>query len=104
MIYIFWSCRGSEEARGIIESLLSERLIACASIFPPIESFYRWEDKLECSQEVKVLLKTIPSHFSAIQAYIESHCTYTTPEIVQIDIAKASPSYLSWLTAATHPL
>lgn len=100
MIYIFWACRDAAEAKRIIRSLLEKRLIACASILP-IESLYRWEGKVEESLEVKVLLKTQPYHFSAIQTHIETNCSYEVPEIVQVEISKVNPRYLNWVIEET---
>lgn len=103
MIYIFWTCRDKQEAKKIAHSLLDQRLIACASIFPEIESIYRWEGKIEEGQEVKVILKSTHKHFDAIQSYILAHCSYEVPEIVQVDVAKGNPRYLSWLIEITPP-
>lgn len=101
MIYIFWTCRDQEEARRIIHGLLDEKLIACASILPMIESIYRWEGKIETSSEAKVILKTTAQHFEAIEGFIKTHCSYEVPEIVQIDIEQGSSSYLDWVTKET---
>jgi periplasmic divalent cation tolerance protein len=97
IIYIFWTCRNKQEAKTIIHGLLEERLIACASIFPEIESIYRWEGKIEESQEIKVILKTMSSLFQSVQSYIQTHCSYEVSEIVQVDISQGNPSYLSWI-------
>lgn len=97
VIYIFWSCSNKQEAKTIIHVLLSERIIACASIFPEIESIYRWEGNLEESREVKVVLKTLATHFERVQTYIQKHCSYEVPEILSVDISQGSSSYLSWL-------
>ncbi len=71
LIYVFWTCQDKQEAKKIIRALLDQRLIACASILPEIESIYRWEGKVEESQETKVILKTMSKHFNAIQSYTE---------------------------------
>jgi periplasmic divalent cation tolerance protein len=81
--------------------LLNRRLIACASIFPEVESIYRWEGTIEESAEVKVILKTVPKHFGAIQTVIRTHCSYEVPEIVQIDIPRGNSHYLSWIGQET---
>ena len=73
LIYIFWTCRDKQEVKRIVHGLLDQRLIACASIFPEVESIYRWEGKIEESQEVKVILKTAALHFNAVQSYIQEH-------------------------------
>jgi len=101
LIYVFWTCRDKQEAKKIVHGLLDQRLIACASIFPAVESIYRWEGKIEESQEVKVILKTALKHYDAIQSYIQKHCSYEVPEILQVDIAQGNPSYLSWVVQET---
>ena len=103
MIYIFWTCRDEIEAKQIIYKLLDQRLIACASLLPKIESIYRWQGKIEESQEVKVIIKTLSQHFDAIQNYIQMHSTYEVPEILQVDIAQGNPSYLQWITQESTP-
>ena len=101
MVYIFWSCRNTIEAKKIIYQLLHQRLIACASIVTGVESIYRWAGKIEESEEVKVILKTHPQHFDAIQKMIHTHGSYDVPEIVQIDVSRGNPSYLSWIAQET---
>lgn len=97
MIYIFWSCRDKTEAKKIVHQLLDQRLIACASIFPEVESIYRWEGKIEENNEAKVILKTDAKYFDAIQKTIKTQCSYEVPEIVQVDIVRGNPRYLSWI-------
>jgi len=104
MVYVCWACRDKPEAKKIIHGLLEARLIACASILPGIESIYRWEGKIEESQEVKVILKTTCSRYDAIQKYIQSHCSYEVPEIVQIHVVDGNPAYLSWVVRETSDL
>lgn len=101
MVYVFWSCKDKIEAKKIIHGLLEAHLIACASILDGVESIYRWEGKIEESQEVKVILKTTCAQYNALQKYIKSHCSYQVPEIVQIDVANGNPAYLSWVVRET---
>lgn len=101
LIYIFWTCRDKQEAKKIIYGLLDHQLIACASIFPEVESIYRWNGKVEEGQEVKVVFKTVFKHFNKVQDYIIKHCSYEVPEIVQIDIVRGNPRYASWVVQET---
>ncbi len=102
MIYIFWTCRNKTEARTIARALLDQHLIACATLFPEVESIYRWEGTIEESQEVKVVLKTQAKHFEAVRSYIEAHCSYEVPEILQIDIVQGNPRYIAWVSSETQ--
>ncbi|MBX9890332.1 MAG: divalent-cation tolerance protein CutA [Amoebophilaceae bacterium] len=101
MIYIFWTCSDNIEAKKVSKSLLSQRLIACANIFP-IASVYRWKDNIEEGKEVKVILKTQSKHFNAIQHYIKNNCNYAIPEISQVDIVHGNSDYVSWLINETE--
>jgi len=103
MIYIFWTCRNKTEAKTIIRALLEKRLIACSSIFPEVESIYRWQGKIEESVETKVIFKTQAIHFEAVRAYISANCSYEVAEIVQVEVSRANPTYLSWVVAETLP-
>lgn len=102
MIYIFWTCASKEEAKKIISRLIEKRLVACASIFPGIESIYRWEGKIQHSSEVKVILKTESKHFDPICKYILEKSSYKVPEIVQVEVSKANPKYLAWILEETN--
>lgn len=101
VVYIFWTCRNEPEAQKIINALLNQHLIACASVFPEITSFYRWQGVIETSQEVKIILKTQSRHFNTIQTYIQTHCSYEVPEIVQVEISQGNPLYMSWILQET---
>ena len=101
LIYVFWTCRDVQEAKKMVHELLDQRLIACASILPLVESIFRWEGKIEQNQETKVILKTVVEHFDSIQSYICKHCSYQVPEIMQIDIAQGNSSYISWIIQET---
>ena len=101
MIYVFWTCLDQEEAKKITRGLLDQRLIACSSIFPNVASIYRWNESIQESQEVKVILKTVTKHFRAVASYIQTHCCYDVPEIVQINIASGHSRYLDWVSQET---
>ena len=102
MIYIFWTCSEMQEAKSIVHDLLEKQLIACASLIPEVTSIYRWQGKIEENQEVKVILKTTENHFDAIQNYLQMHSSYDVPEIIQIDVKRGNPSYLSWISRETE--
>ena len=100
MIYIFWTCSDTTEAKNIIHLLLEQRLIACASFFP-VTSLYTWEGVLQESNEVKVILKTQDIHFTSISQLIQEEGSYSVPEIVQVPASRCLPSYLSWVMENT---
>jgi periplasmic divalent cation tolerance protein len=103
MIYIFWTCQSREEAKKIVRLLLDQRLIACASLLPEVESLYRWKGKVEEGREVKVILKTQAKYFEPICAVIGQHGSYEVPEIAQVEVGMCNPRYLAWVMDETQP-
>ena len=49
----------SEEAARLGRTLVEERLAACATLLPAVNSIYHWKDQIESSAECLLLLKTV---------------------------------------------
>jgi periplasmic divalent cation tolerance protein len=89
---------GSEdEARNIARYLVEQRLAACASIVPQVESIYRWQGKVESSGEWLLLIKTTAERFPAVRDAIRELHSYELPECVAISIEEGSRGYLEWI-------
>jgi periplasmic divalent cation tolerance protein len=91
-------------AHRISKQLVEEKLAACANIFPPIESIYRWKEKIENSNEIMVLFKIGEDRQSAFQEKLRSLHPYEVPEIVFIPVAGGLPEYLSWVAESCAQL
>ena len=95
---IVLSTAGSEdEARKIARHLVERRLAACVNIVPQIESVYRWEGKIESSQEWLLLIKTSADRFAEVRDAIRELHSYDVPECIAVNIEEGSPEYLQWL-------
>ncbi len=90
------------EAEKIAQVLIENELAACVQILPPLISVYRWQGKVEQSQEVLLFIKTTQELFAAISAAIKSHHSYETPEIIALPIASGTDDYLVWLLASVR--
>jgi len=88
----------AEVARRISNQLVSERFAACANIFASVESIYRWQEKIETSQEWLCQIKSRQSQFPAIEQAIREVHSYEVPEIVALQITAGSSDYLQWLS------
>lgn len=97
-IVVLMTAGGREEAARIAEHLVESRLAACVQIMPGMESVYRWEGKIERSPEVLLLAKTTQDKFEELEAVVRSLHSYTTPEIIALDVTAGSAPYLAWLT------
>ena len=95
---IVLSTAGSEdEARKIARSLVERQLAACVNIIPRIESIYRWQGKVESSQEWLLLIKTSAEKFAAVRDAIRALHSYELPECIAVNIEDGSAEYLQWL-------
>jgi periplasmic divalent cation tolerance protein len=95
---IVLSTAGSEdEARKIARHLVERELAACVNILPKIESIYRWQGKVESSQEWLLLIKTTAKRFPAVRdALLQTH-SYELPECIAIAVEDGSAEYLEWI-------
>jgi periplasmic divalent cation tolerance protein len=77
--------------------LVEQRLAACVSILPAVESVYRWQEKIESANEALLLIKTTSERFPALRQKILELHSYDTPEIIALPIVAGLEKYLHWL-------
>ncbi len=100
-IQIITTVAKKKEAQKIINILLTEKLIACGQIIGPIESYYRWQGKLEANKEYLCLLKSREDKLDLIKEKIEANHSYDLPEIIVTPIIAGGSKYLAWLEKET---
>jgi periplasmic divalent cation tolerance protein len=83
-------------ARGLVE-----RGFAACVQWTPITSMYRWQGKIEQSNEWQLTIKTIPSRVQDVIGWLQRHHTYTNPEILVLGVVQTSAAYARWVTEAT---
>jgi periplasmic divalent cation tolerance protein len=89
-----------EEAARLGRALVEERLAACATLIPAVQSIYRWQGKVESTTETLLLLKTGPEQLTALEARLHELHSYETPEFLVLGVEAASQPYLDWLQAS----
>ena len=87
-------------ARRLGRAALQARLIACANLLSKIESHYWWQDKIQSSAEVLLLIKTTTAKLSALEKYVLANHPYDTPEFVAQALSRGTDRYLAWLRAS----
>ena len=86
-----------ELARQIGTALVEAQLAACVNLCPSVESIYRWEDKVESSQEVLAMLKTTTAVYPELEARLKALHPYEVPEIIALPANQALPAYAKWV-------
>ncbi len=83
-----------EQAEALARTLLEQGLAACVALQPQ-RALYWWEDQIEASEEVQLLMKARPDQQEALEAAVRAHHSYETPEFLCWP-AKASNDYANW--------
>jgi periplasmic divalent cation tolerance protein len=100
---IVLSTAGSEDdARKIAKHLVERRIAACVNLVPRIESIYRWQGKVESSQEWLLIIKTTASQFSAVRDAISELHSYDVPECICVAIEDGGEEYLNWIADSVN--
>lgn len=97
---VFTSCKTQEEAKGIAEALLLEKLAACIQT-ETITSYYTWQEKLQEEKEVRLSIKTREVLYPQVETLIRKHHSYQVPEIIYMRIDHGSKEYLTWMNDVT---
>ena len=100
-IVVYVTAGSSTEGERLARALVEERLAACVNRIAPVHSFYRWEGKLEQSEEQLLIIKTQRRLFAALEKRVRELHSYAVPEIVALPIIDGSQDYLRWLSEQT---
>jgi periplasmic divalent cation tolerance protein len=86
-----------EEAKRLGRTLVEERLAACATMIPAVESIYCWKDNIESSNENMLLLKTGADQLAALETRLRELHSYEVPEFLVLPVETGSRAYLDWM-------
>jgi periplasmic divalent cation tolerance protein len=101
---VLTTCASPGEATRLARTLVEERLAACASLIPAVQSIYHWQGKVESSTETLLLLKTAADQLAALEARLLAIHSYQTPEFIVLGVEAVSHPYLAWLQGSLGQL
>jgi periplasmic divalent cation tolerance protein len=96
-VLVLTTSGNESEALKIANTLVERRFAACVNIVPRIQSVYRWEGKVETSEEYLLLIKTTKIRAAEVQVLIKELHSYELPECVVISMEDGSAEYLKWI-------
>jgi periplasmic divalent cation tolerance protein len=100
MLMLGWTTVGKiEDAQRLARGMVERRLAACVQIEGALRSLYVWENKMEESEEYRLLVKFIPARGRELEKWLTEHHPYETPEWVVVRAEHVSEKYLSWARA-----
>jgi periplasmic divalent cation tolerance protein len=102
MVSVIYSTTDTiETAKTIARFLVKEKLVACVHIIPKIESIYRWQGKIEETNEYILLAKTSERNVQKTIQKIRSLHPYKVPEIIVFPPVGGLKEYLDYVEGAT---
>jgi periplasmic divalent cation tolerance protein len=89
-----------ESAQRMARELVERRAAACVQL-SPITSVYRWQEGIEESAEILLLIKTVAEKQEQVRGIVLRSHPYEIPEIIFVTVAGGHPPYLDWILAST---
>ncbi|WGI17564.1 divalent-cation tolerance protein CutA [Methanonatronarchaeum sp. AMET-Sl] len=86
-----------EEAGEIAETLVRERLVACANIIGEVESFYWWEGEVNNDDEVVLIVKTTSKAVEETKNRVMELHSYENPAILFFNVRQTTEQYKNWI-------
>jgi len=98
------TCGTLPEAKRIANAAVGAKLAACVNVLlNPVESIYRWKDKVEVSREYLLVMKSTAKRLAGLERMVRSMHSYDVPEFLVLPVVSGSREYLRWLVESVKP-
>ena len=91
------TCGNEQEAKTIAAAIVERRLAACVHV-TPVSSVYRWQGRIETSNEWLCIIKTTNERYPAVRDAVLQMHSYECPQIVVLSIKDGTNDYLNWIS------
>jgi periplasmic divalent cation tolerance protein len=92
------TCGSRAEAKKIAQAVVAKRLAACVNVLSaPVESIYRWKEKVERAKEFLLLIKTTAARLDELENEVARLHSFEVPEFLVMGVAGGARGYLKWL-------
>ena len=99
--WVYMTAGSVEEAKSIGQILVGQNLAACVNLLENMTSIYKWEEKLEESQEVIMIAKTRKTLMPKLIEIVNSIHSYDCPCVLELPVQSGNPDFLSWIESQT---
>ena len=102
-IVVYVTAGSADEADRLARSLVDDRFAACVNRIKSVQSVYRWQGKVEQSEEELLIIKTSRDRFAALEKRVRELHSYSVPEVIALPVIEGSSNYLKWLKEQVTP-
>ena len=85
------------DGKKLAQLALKKKLIACANLYPEIESIFEWQNELKIEKETVLIFKTTEEKYNKLEQFILKNHTYETPCVLKLPIAEGNENFLNWI-------
>jgi periplasmic divalent cation tolerance protein len=100
-LLVLITCPGSITAKKIANDVVIEKLGACVQVISGVQSFFRWQNRVDTSEELLLLIKTTTERYPDLENRIKTLHPYEVPSVIAIPITDGLDTYLSWIDSNT---
>ena len=101
MLVVYSTAPDAEPAQRIARALVERRAAACVQLLPGLHSTYRWQGRVEESDEVLLLAKTTRAALPSLELVLRELHPYAVPECVAVEAAHVAAPYRAWVLDQT---
>ena len=101
-VLILTTLPAGADAAAFAAALVEDRLAACVSVLPEMESIYRWEGAVQRDRERQLIVKTSRDRVDALRQRVGELHPYDVPEFLVVPIVDGSDAYLRWIGDSTR--
>lgn len=102
VMLVYVTTGDAAEALAIGRAAVTARLAACANIIPGMRSVYRWEGKVQESDETVLVLKTSEAQLERLIERVKSLHSYDCPCIEALPVTGGYQPFLDWVAQETQ--
>lgn len=102
LVLAYITAKDKAEASLLSEMILKNRLAACVNKIEGIQSAYWWENKIEKSEEILLIVKTRESLKEALVETVKKYHSYDCPCVLFLPVQGGNQPYLHWLMSETQ--
>ena len=96
-VLVLTTLPAENNAAQFARTLVEERLAACVTIHPQLQSVYRWREDIEEVREQQLVLKTARDRVEALWQRVRQLHPYEVPEFLVMPIIDGNAAYLKWI-------
>ena len=96
-VFFYITAKNKSEAKKIATILVKKKLVACANVFKNIQSFFLWKNKVNNSNEVVIMGKTLQKNQHKVISEVKKIHSYDIPCVVFCKISSGNKEFLNWI-------